>query len=138
MEDTREPIRFLTTEDIYKINIDLIKSFGGWIADIPNLRQGISLDYMFLVISQPIYNLEAHPTIIDKAAYIAWYIITRHPFYDTNKRTAIQAVIEFLELNGHNTNFDTIDVIEKVIAVENKSFTYNDLRDWIARNIRHE
>jgi len=41
-------------------------------------------------------------TIFTKAASIMEGIIRMHPFYDGNKRTALLAVIAYLELNGYS------------------------------------
>ncbi|MBI4308156.1 MAG: type II toxin-antitoxin system death-on-curing family toxin [Chloroflexi bacterium] len=138
METTREPIKFLTEADICSINTDIIASFGGWQPTIPNLRAGASLDYILAVIGSPIHGVDPYPTIVDKAAALAWYIITRHPFHNTNKRTAVEAAIEFLELNGVVTEFEPEDVVQTTVGVQTGMINYRQFRDWIASNIRQE
>lgn len=106
-------IELPTAEDITSINASLIRSFGGFLVCDPNLRpDGPGLDYLIAVITFPLAGIDLYPTIVDKAAFAALYIITRHPFFDTNKRTGIEPAIEMLELNGLSTRFQPSEVIQ--------------------------
>jgi death-on-curing protein len=135
VEDTGGSIKFLRQEDICRINADLIASFGGWQVRYPNLRPNSDLEYLLDSIRDPVYGIDLYPSVIDKAAAIAWHLITRHPFHDTNKRTALEAAIEFLEINGFETNFLPQDVISTVLRASNSELTYQEFRDWIALNV---
>lgn len=138
MERAGGSIVYLSEEDICRINADLIASFGGWQVSYPNLRAGFDLRYMLEAIRDPLFGVELYQTVIDKAAGMAWYLITRHPFHDTNKRTALELAIEFLEINGLYTSFDPADVIDTVIRASNGDLTYQEFRDWIAANASRE
>lgn len=136
MEDSGRSVIFLSEEHICDINADFIASFGGWQVGYPNLRQGFHLQYLLASVRYPVFGVDPYPTLIDKAAAIAWYIITRHPFHDTNKRTGLQAAIEFLELNGFSTFFDPSDVVATVLKASGGGMTYEEFREWIAANVR--
>ncbi|MGH7381395.1 MAG: type II toxin-antitoxin system death-on-curing family toxin [Candidatus Methylomirabilales bacterium] len=129
---------YLSEEDICRINADLIASFGGWQVSYPNLRAGFDLRYMLDAIRHPVFGVDLFQSAIDKAAGMAWYLITRHPFHDTNKRTALESAIEFLEINGFYTRFAPADVIVTVIRASDGDLTYQEFRNWIAANASRE
>ena len=101
-----------------------------------NLRNESGLDYILALISGPVFGFDMYPSKVDKAAALGWYIITRHPFYDTNKRTGMEATFEFLELNGlvPAPQITTSDVIATALAVENGTLDYQQLSEWILVN----
>jgi len=123
-------------EDIVSINASLIMSFGGFLVSNPNLRpDGPGLDYLLTAITYPLCGIDLYPTVVDKAAFIAIYIITRHPFHDTNKRTGMEAAIELLELNGLVTRFKSSEVVKVALDVDAGSMDFDQLRTWILMNI---
>jgi death-on-curing protein len=135
VEDSGKPVVFPSVDDICSINADIITSFGGWLVANPNLRPGFDLQCLLGTLQYPVIGFDPYPTLVDKAAFIAWYILTRHPFHDTNKRTSVEAAIEFLELNDVPTHFDSADVIATVTQVDGGGLTYEDFRQWIAHNV---
>lgn len=78
-----------------------------------------SLQYILDTIQHPIYGVDKYPSLIDKAAALAWWIIEGHIFNDGNKRTGMQAAIELLEINGATTHFDSESIV--AIAIETAS-----------------
>ena len=129
-------IELPTVEDIVSINASLIMSFGGFLVSNPNLRpDGPGLDYLLTVITYPLGGIDLYPTVVDKAAFIALYIITRHPFHDTNKRTGMEAAIELLELNGLVTRFKSSEVMKVALDIDAGSMDFAQLRAWILMNI---
>ncbi|MGB8706834.1 MAG: Fic family protein [Dehalococcoidia bacterium] len=129
-------IEFLTAEDIAGINASLITSFGGWLVCIPNLRfDGPGLDFLLAAIIYPLGGIDLYPTVVDKAAFTALYIITRHPFHDTNKRTGMEAAIELLELNRFITHFKPAEIERVAIDVEAGKMDFVQLRAWIIMNV---
>ena len=108
---------FPTIEDIYDINREWIMRYGGrYVEANNNLSNTSSLEYILDAIQYPIYGVDKYPSLIDKAAALAWWIIEGHIFIDGNKRTGMQAAIEFLEINGAITQFDTESIV--TIAIE--------------------
>ena len=80
-------------------------------------------------------GIDLYPTVVDKAAFIALYIITRHPFHDTNKRTGMEAAIELLELNKFLTLFKPSEVVKVALDVDAGSMDFAQLRAWILMNV---
>ena len=64
-----------------------------------NFSKASSLEYILDAIQYPIYGVDKYPSLIEKAAALTWWIIEGHIFIDGNKRTGMQALIEFLEIN---------------------------------------
>ena len=129
-------VEYPTAEDIVSINASLIRSFGGWLVCTPNLRpDGPGLDFLLAAITCPFGGKDLYPTVIDKAAFTALYIITRHPFHDTNKRTGMEAAIELLELNRFITHFQPSEVVKVAMDVEAVTMDFVHLRAWILMNI---
>jgi len=89
---------------------------GRYVEANNNLSNTSSLEYILEAIQYPIYGVDKYPSLIDKAAALAWWIIEGHIFIDGNKRTGMQAAIEFLEINGAITQFDTESIV--TIAIE--------------------
>jgi len=130
---TGESVRLLTPYDLYRINADLIRSYGGFLPTYPNLRPGQDLGYVIALIHGGVSfgGYELHPTLPAKAAALAWHIIKGHPFHDTNKRTAMEAMIELFELNDWKTEFEAESVVSAALAVEAGSMSQADLEVWM-------
>ena len=47
------------------------------------------------------FGQELYPALWCRAAILCYLLIKNHPFVDGNKRTALYALMRFLELNGY-------------------------------------
>lgn len=92
---------------------------GRYVVADNNFGGTSSLQYILDTIQHPIYGVDKYPSLIDKAAALAWWIIEGHIFNDGNKRTGMQAAIELLEINGATTHFDSESIV--AIAIETAS-----------------
>lgn len=123
---------FLTFDDICRINKEWIERYGGrYVAVDNNLRSRASLEYILGAIQYQIFGYDRFPTLVDKAAALAWWIIAGHMFWDGNKRTGMQSAIELLELNGVTTSFDVDSTIQIALAVANGNITLQELSELI-------
>lgn len=88
-------------------------------------------DYPFTKV----YDKHPFPTIFDKAAALLHSIITWQPFLKGNKRTALVAMMYFLELNGYRfcIPLDVISVIRKV-GSKDMEFEISMLAKWIRQH----
>lgn len=93
---------------ILKLHGDLIKNFGG----------------------QDLY-----PTLIEKAARLAYGLIKNHPFLDGNKRIGAHAMLVFLEINGVKLHFDDAELIRKIYEVADNSISYENFLGWLEGKI---
>jgi death-on-curing protein len=82
---------------------------------------------------------EAFRSLEEKAALLVWCLVCYHPFHNGNKRTAIAALREFLELNDRSlvvTNQKLIQLSELAVASckDRSDEPYYHLSTWIAEH----
>ena len=75
---------------------------------------------------------DKYPSLIDKAAALAWWIIKGHIFNDGNKRTGMQAAIELLEINEATAHFDSESIVEIAIEVASGNISVEELSSKIS------
>lgn len=80
---------------------------------------------------------EFYPSLEEKAAALLEGILRNHPFVDGNKRVALLATLQFLNLNEKDLDLEPIeeahDVIVRAAAGELK---LPKLREWIGSRVR--
>ena len=90
-------------------------------------------------VAQPRMTFEAkdlYPTIENKAAALAFFIIQNHPFRDGNKRCGHAAMETFLVLNGKEIEAP-VDEVEKIILeIASGKFSLKNFVDWLVGHIR--
>ena len=86
-------------------------------------RKGVrSVHLLHSAVGQPeqaAFGEDAYPTIPDKAAAYAFFLVKNHPYVDGNKRTAEVAMFVFLDLNGFDfvdDQDDIADTLERLAA----------------------
>jgi death-on-curing protein len=87
---------FLTVDDVLGLHADQIREFGG----SGGLRDEGGLASAVAQASATYGGDYLHASLFDMAAAYAFHIAENHPFVDGNKRTALNAAIVFLGLNG--------------------------------------
>jgi len=86
----------LTVDEIIHIHKKLITRTGG--AD--GLRDRRLLESAVLNCYQTFGGEDLYPSVIDKAARLAFGICADHPFIDGNKRAAVTSMLVILRLNN--------------------------------------
>ena len=79
---------------------------------------------------------ELYPTIEEKAARLAYEVITQHPFADANKRTGAALVSAVLRANGMRFKPRAKDYMETVMGVADGALGYEDMLAFVRRSIR--
>ncbi len=64
------------------------------------IKDSSALDMAINQPSQSVFGEDLYPSIYDKASILAINLAKKHPFYNGNKRTALLAMVTFLEING--------------------------------------
>lgn len=124
---------FLSLDDICEINRLWVARYGGlYVGRDRNLHNRAPLEYVLDAIRGPIFGYDPFPSLGEKAAALAWWIIRGHVFHDGNKRTGMQAAIELLEINGAVTHFDIDSVIEMALAVAAGGVTVANLNELMS------
>jgi len=90
-------------------------------------------------VAQPRMTFEEkdlYPTIGDKAAALAFFIVQNHPYVDGNKRCGHAALETFLVLNGKEIEAP-VDEVEKIILeMASGKFSLKNFVNWLAGHIR--
>lgn len=80
-----------------------------------------------------VYDPEADLALL--AAAYAYGIATSHPFSDGNKRSALLAMVIFLDLNGHVLTASEIDVVPVILSLAAGELSEPALREWVAQHM---
>jgi len=109
----QEPV-FLAREQIDQIHRDQINEFGG----LHGLRDEGALES---AIAQPLnVYFYGNGDLYEIAGAYAYHIAESQAYLDGNKRTAVQAALDFLEINGIDTSrLPELATYEAMIAVAN-------------------
>lgn len=90
-----EPV-FLTLAQVLRSHTRQLEQFGG--------ADGVrDMGLLQSALAQPEMGFGGrwlHECLFEMAAAYAFHLCKNHPFYDGNKRTALDAALIFLELNG--------------------------------------
>lgn len=116
---------------IINLHSDLIKSFGG----IAGIRGENLLDSAVETPFQTFDGQDFYPTLIEKAARLAYGLIKNHPFIDGNKRIGAHAMLVFLERNNVKITYDDEELIKIIFGVADNSLTYEKFLNWLEANI---
>jgi len=130
MDRIGEEIVYPTFEQVCSVNRRLIGEYGGDFEPPTNLRNPGALSYILDAVVNSIYGRDSYPTLKEKAAALAYHIITRHIFHNGNKRTASHLAWEFLRANGVSLVLDE-SIIELTDAIAAGTAQYNELLQWL-------
>lgn len=109
----QEPV-FLTREQIDTIHRDQLEAWGG----LHGVRNDSGLES---AIAQPqnVY-FYGDGDLYEIAAAYAYHLAESQAYFDGNKRTAVQAALDFLEINGVDTSpLPELATYEAMIRVAN-------------------
>jgi death-on-curing protein len=125
-------MRYVTLGEVLELYRRIIQQTGG--------ASGVrSLAALESAVAQPRMTFEGkdlYPTIEDKAAALAFFIIQNHPFVDGNKRCGHAAMETFLVLNGKEIEAPVEEVEKIVLEMASRKFSLKSFTDWLARHIR--
>ena len=117
----------LTVAEIIGIHEKLTAATGG----SPGLRDKGSLESAVVGCYQSFDDVDLYPTIIEKAARMAYALCSNHPFVDGNKRIAVTAMLVMLRLNGITPMFTQPELIALGLGIADGSLDYEYILAWI-------
>ena len=125
----------LTLDEIIAINYRQIERFGGlYLEGNDNLLNPGTLESVLAACQGPLFGVDRYPTVVDKAAAIAWFIITGHVFHDGNKRTGLLACYTLLALNGYQLPIDRA-ARDIALQVADGQVSLEDFTAWIEARV---
>lgn len=125
-------IRYLTKQQIIRINKATVDAHGGNFMPAHNFLHEENLDYLVEAVQVEMFGEPLYPTISDKAALYCYNIICNHIFTDGNKRTGLGAALQFLNLNGYDLSLDVTDSIltDFILKVASGQSSLEECRAW--------
>lgn len=124
-------MKYLAIEDIVRIYKRIIESSGGLdgIRDIGGLESAVIQPQM------NVFGVEMYPSIAEKAAILAFSLITNHPFMDGNKRIGHASMEVFLILNGFEIIADIDEQEQIILGVAAGKMDKETFTNWVKTKI---
>ncbi|MFU0543334.1 type II toxin-antitoxin system death-on-curing family toxin [Gardnerella sp. DNF00354] len=120
-------MKYLTREQVIKLHQALIETSGG----SSGIRDVGMLDSALKTPLQTFDENELFPSVLDKAARLAFGLIKNHPFIDGNKRIGTHVMLIFLTLNNIMLSYKDEELIDIILKVASGKANENDLYTWI-------
>jgi death on curing protein len=124
-------MRHLTLGEVVELHGRVIAAAGG----APGIRD---LGLLESALAQPTATFagaDLHPTLIDKAAALAFSLVANHPFVDGNKRIGHAAMEVLLVLNGYEIDASVDEQEQLMLDVASGSITREQLAEWLRQHI---
>lgn len=117
----------LTVEEVIMLHQKLLAATGG----LPGLRDRGLLESAVLSVDAGFEDVEQYPSVEEKAARLAYALISNHPFADGNKRVGVLAMLMTLQLNGVKLRYTQRELIDLGLAVASGQGNYFHAFNWI-------
>lgn len=121
----------LSHSQVLILHEQLIRQYGG----SHGLRDGGILDSALQGQFQTFGGIDLYPSILEKAARLAYSLVTNHPFVDGNKRIGAHAMIMFLYLNGVDLSFTQKELIDLFLSLAAGNTDANELHRWLQAHV---
>jgi len=124
-------MRHLTLGEVVELHGRLIITAGG----APGIRDLGLLESALGQSTATFAGADLHPTLVDKAAALAFSLVANHPFVDGNKRIGHAAMEVFLVLNGYEIEASVDEQERLMLDVASGSITREHLADWLRQHV---
>ncbi|HSW97089.1 MAG TPA: type II toxin-antitoxin system death-on-curing family toxin [Candidatus Saccharimonadales bacterium] len=120
-------MKYLTVADILLLHSIAIDEFGGshGLRDLGLLESAVKRP------QATFDGIDLYQSIFDKAAALVHSLLMNHQFVDGNKRTAMFAVMTFLELDGYIFDATQKEVVEYALYIENSHPEIEEISAWL-------
>jgi death-on-curing protein len=120
-------MRYLTLEEVLELHRMALGQSGG----APGVRDLGALESAVAQPRMAFGGRDLYPTIVEKAAALAFSLIQNHPFVDGNKRVGHAAMETFLVLNGYELAAAIDEQESLVLAVAAGEMKREELTAWV-------
>ena len=121
----------LTVEEVIMLHQKLLAATGG----LPGLRDRGLLESAVLSVDAGFEDVEQYPTVEEKAARLAFALISNHPFADGNKRVGVLAMLMTLKLNDVTLRYTQQELIDLGLAAASGKAGYEEILGWILHHV---
>jgi len=118
---------FLTVPEVLALHRDQLRLFGG--AD--GIRDAAALQSAVAVPRSTFDGLFLHEDLFQMAAAYAYHLAENQPFLDGNKRTALNAALVFLDINGWLVADPEMRLYDAMIAISTHALDKAGLADLL-------
>ncbi|MDR2008370.1 MAG: type II toxin-antitoxin system death-on-curing family toxin [Alphaproteobacteria bacterium] len=120
-------IKYLSVQDVLDIHDIQILEFGG--------VMGLRDEFLLLsAVARPQSGYYA--SIIEQACALWESLSQNHPFIDGNKRTALDATLTFLAINGYSLNVEDKYLTQFLLNLyESNNFCFKEIHQFLLKNI---
>jgi len=125
-------MNILSKDIILLIHKKLIDDTGG----IHGIRDESLLESAIFAPFAAYSDTEAFPSVMEKAARLAFGIVKNHPFIDGNKRVGIMSMQMFLYINEIELSCNTDGLVELGMDIAGDKMNYQAIVEWIKGNTR--
>lgn len=87
-------------------------------------------------IDHLVYKLNSKNDVFDKASLTLFRIITEHPFYDGNKRTAFQLADLFLRNERYHIHSNDEETLKFLLRIAEYKCPLEKIYMWLKKNTR--
>lgn len=122
----------LTVDEIIMLHDKLLAATGG----LPGLRDRGLLESAVFSMNASFEDVERYPTIEEKAARLAYALISNHAFTDGNKRVGVLAMLMTLKLNGMVLRYTQWELIGLGLSAASGKAGCDEIFNWITQH-RH-
>jgi death on curing protein len=124
-------MKMLSVRQVILLHAQLCEATGG--------AQGIRDDGLLAsALSAPFQcfgDVEAYPSLQQKAARLAFGLVKNHPFIDGNKRIGAHVMLVFLALNGIELVYEQKELSRLILSVAAGECGYEEILNWL---LEHE
>ena len=117
----------LTFEEISALHDKLIERTGG----SQGLRDQSLLESAVYSATSGFGDIEAYPSVEEKAARLMFSITNNHAFVDGNKRIGVLTMLMTLQLNNVKIKYTQTEFISLGLSVADGKTEYIEILDWI-------
>ena len=76
-------------------------------------------------------GVELYPSKEEKAAKLAFSLVSNRAFVDGNKRIGVYVMLSFLEINGIRIDASDDDVVHLGLGIADGTMKYEEILSWI-------
>ena len=120
----------LTVDEIILLHDKLLNATGG----LPGLRDRGLLESAVFSVNASFEDVEQYPTVEEKAARLAYALISNHAFVDSNKRVGILAMLMTLHFNDIVLKYSQQELISIGLETASGKVGYDEILRWIEQH----
>jgi len=123
----------LTTSEVTELHEKLTIATGG----SPGIRDAGLLESAILGCYQSFDGMDLYPTVVEKAARMAYTICKNHPFIDGNKRVSVTSMLIILRMNDIPLLYTQRELVILGLGIADGSFDYENIVAWIKAHMKN-